>query len=148
VPQRPVPEPFEVRVLAHAGAVRVEVLGQLDFATAPRLAQALGALPSGGEVVVDLAGVTLMDTTGAAVLMRARHGRNLASMPDEPIDDQESWRPPEVLRRAAVYRDDGVSWERIRERTGVRYQGSEWFAARHAAGIPYRPPRPTGREQR
>jgi transposase len=70
-------------------------------------------------------------------------------MPDEPTDDLESWRPsPEVLRRAAVYRDDGVTWEQIRERTGMPYQRSEWFAARHAVGIAYRPPRPTEREQR
>lgn len=70
-------------------------------------------------------------------------------MPDEPTDDQESWRPsPEVLRPAAVYRDDGVTWEQIRERTGVPCQRGEWFAAWHAAGIAYRPPRPTGREQR
>jgi anti-anti-sigma factor len=84
VPQRHVPEPFEVRVLAHAGAMRVEILGRLDFATAPRLARALGALPSGGEVVVDLAGVTLMDTTGAAVLLRARDGRNLVVVHADP----------------------------------------------------------------
>jgi anti-sigma B factor antagonist len=86
VPQPHVPESFEVRVLAHAGAVRVEVLGQLDFATAPRLARALGALPSGGEVVVDLAGVTLMDTSGVGVLLRARHGRNLVVVhPDRNV---------------------------------------------------------------
>jgi anti-anti-sigma factor len=77
VPQTHVPEPFEVRVLAHAGGTRVEVLGQLDLATAPRLAEAFGALPSGGEVVVDLAGVTLMDSSGVAVLLRAGEGRSL-----------------------------------------------------------------------
>jgi anti-sigma B factor antagonist len=86
VPLPHVPEPFHVRVLAHAGAVRVEVLGQLDFATAPRMAQALGALPSGGEVVVDLTGVTFMDTSGVAVLVRARHGRNLVVVhPDRNV---------------------------------------------------------------
>jgi anti-anti-sigma factor len=71
-------------VLAHAGAMRVEVIGRLDVATAPRLARALGALPSGGEVVVDLAGVALMDTSGAAVLLRARHGRNLVVVHPDP----------------------------------------------------------------
>jgi anti-sigma B factor antagonist len=86
VPVPHVPESFHVRVLAHAGAVRVEVLGYLDVATAPRLAQALGALPSGGDVVVDLTGVTFMDTSGVAVLLHARHGRNLVVVhPDRNV---------------------------------------------------------------
>ncbi len=51
-------------------------------------------------------------------------------------------------RRAAAYRDDRVdvgvdpraNWRAVSE--------SEWFAAWHAARIPYRPPRPTEREHR
>jgi anti-sigma B factor antagonist len=77
VPRTHAPEPFEVRVLAHAGGMRVEVLGELDLASAPRLAEALDALPSGGELVVDLAGVTLVDSSGLAVLLRAGEGRSL-----------------------------------------------------------------------
>jgi hypothetical protein len=85
---------------------------------------------------------------GAARTARGATPKGVASIPDEPTDDQESCRPsPEVLRRAAVYRDDGVTWEQI-ERTGVPCQRSEWFTAWHAVGIAYRPLRPTGREQR
>jgi anti-sigma B factor antagonist len=86
MPQTRFPEPFEVHVLGHAGGIRVEVLGELDLATAPRLAEALGALPSGGELVVDLAGVTLMDSSGVAVLLRAGQGRSLVFVrPDRHV---------------------------------------------------------------
>lgn len=67
---------FDVAVLPAVGqndVVVVTVIGELDVATAPRLRQAIAAVTADGHrrVVVDLAGVDFLDSTGLGVLLGA-----------------------------------------------------------------------------
>ena len=59
---------FAVRI---EGDARVVVSGELDLATAPQLASAVEALASAGaqRVVVDLAAVSFIDSTGVSGLL-------------------------------------------------------------------------------
>jgi anti-sigma B factor antagonist len=68
----PLPEPFRCDVVQADGEVLVELIGELDLATSPLLERALEdvAASAGGRVVVDLRGLTFMDSTGLRVLMR------------------------------------------------------------------------------
>jgi anti-sigma B factor antagonist len=54
----------------------LSVRGEVDVATAPRLAEALreAASASSGDVTVDVSGVTFMDSTGLSALVEARRG--------------------------------------------------------------------------
>jgi anti-anti-sigma factor len=62
---------FDLTVEADAdGGVRITVRGELDLATAPRLRDAL-ADPGGRVVLVDLRGLTFMDSTGVRTLLQA-----------------------------------------------------------------------------
>ena len=54
------------------GACHVALRGELDLATAARLEQALAE--AGDEVVLDLRGLTFMDSTGVRVLLEAAAG--------------------------------------------------------------------------
>jgi anti-sigma B factor antagonist len=49
----------------------VPAASELDLATCPALAEALGAVPATDAVVVDLGGVTFCDSTGVSTLVRA-----------------------------------------------------------------------------
>ncbi len=63
-------EEFDVRSERLPGGVDViHVTGELDLATAPRVEEALAALD--GEVVVDLAQCTFLDSAGIRTLMGA-----------------------------------------------------------------------------
>jgi anti-sigma B factor antagonist len=70
---RPKPGLVTCRRYRHNGCTVVEVEGEVDLATAPTLqdalVEAIAAEPT--EVVVDLSGVTFMDSTGLAALVRA-----------------------------------------------------------------------------
>lgn len=73
--------PFSVAVEQRAGATVVHAEGELDILTAPQLREALlGVLKSAPatHLVVDLAGVDLIDSTGIGVLVGA-HRRVTAS---------------------------------------------------------------------
>lgn len=61
----------EVTVHEVAGAAVVEVTGEVDATTAPTLAGAIDALLAAGttRVVLDLAGTSLLDSTGIGVLV-------------------------------------------------------------------------------
>ncbi|MFC7492858.1 MULTISPECIES: STAS domain-containing protein [unclassified Nocardioides] len=65
---------FEVGIAHSAGHTVVEVSGDLDVFTATRLRQVLfdPVLCSGPHVVVDLDGITFMDSTGIGTLVAAR----------------------------------------------------------------------------
>ncbi len=52
-------------------ATVVAVGGELDVHTAPSLQAALGALDSSGRIVVDLTGVSFIDSTGLSVFVNA-----------------------------------------------------------------------------
>jgi len=68
--------PLDVDVAHTAYGALVAIAGELDMATVPRVSAALEAEPaaSAGAVVIDLAGVTFMDSTGIAELVKLEHG--------------------------------------------------------------------------
>jgi len=75
---------FGVATTQVGGYSVVAVTGELDVYTAPALEEALGDLVDAGsvEVVVDLTGVTFMDSTGLGLLIKAlkwtrEHGGSL-----------------------------------------------------------------------
>jgi anti-anti-sigma factor len=66
------PKPFQVSLDDHGGVVVLRVQGEVDTATAPRMAQVLDAqLATNRQLVLDLSEVDFMDLHGLAVLMRA-----------------------------------------------------------------------------
>ncbi|HWH15464.1 MAG TPA: STAS domain-containing protein [Miltoncostaeaceae bacterium] len=74
--------PFDVRVTADDGRALVHVSGELDLATASRFQRELGAALAAGPVVLDLAALEFIDSSGVraldAVLRDAdRGGRTL-----------------------------------------------------------------------
>jgi anti-anti-sigma factor len=63
--------------VTHAGeATTVTLVGEIDLSTSTQLNRELDVLldgtPVSGRLRIDLAGVTFMDTTGVAVLLKAR----------------------------------------------------------------------------
>jgi anti-sigma B factor antagonist len=57
-----------------AGVTLLAVFGEVDLATADQLYEAgMKALADGAPVRIDLAGVTFMDSTGLAALVRIRN---------------------------------------------------------------------------
>jgi anti-sigma B factor antagonist len=62
--------PFSVVTSPIGDGLVVEVTGEVDIATAPRLREALEQRPAaGGRLVVDLTGVTFMDSSGLGILL-------------------------------------------------------------------------------
>lgn len=82
--------PLEVDVRAVGFGTVVAIAGELDLGTAPRLNAALGssAVVQSDAVLVDLSGVTFMDSTGLKLLLtldndlRGRGGRMAIACPD------------------------------------------------------------------
>jgi anti-sigma B factor antagonist len=60
---------FDLTVAREGGSTRVSLRGELDLATAPRLEHALAE--AGDRVLLDLRGLTFMDSTGVRVLLEA-----------------------------------------------------------------------------
>jgi anti-sigma B factor antagonist len=95
-------EPF-VRTTTHGDRVVVHVAGDVDMGSVTTLRRVLHALgDAGADVVVDLGGVTFIDSTGVGVLVAAlrrtqRHGGRL-----ELVVDQE--RVMKVFRITALSR--------------------------------------------
>ena len=98
----PLPEPFRSDVVQADGEVRIELTGELDLATSPALERTLQdvtASTGGGRVVVDLRGLSFMDSTGLRVVMRwdgaapARRASHPSSSPARPPSNGCS-RPP------------------------------------------------------
>jgi anti-sigma B factor antagonist len=65
---------MEIRSTETDGGQRMELRGELDIGTAPQLEQAVErALEEGcREVVLDLTGTTLLDSSGLGALLRAK----------------------------------------------------------------------------
>ena len=65
-------EEFNIDVQRLAGLARVRPAGELDMATVARLDRQLSELLAAGvrRVVLDLRGLTFMDSTGLSVLLR------------------------------------------------------------------------------
>ena len=68
--------PLDVTVAHTAYGALVAIAGELDMATVPRVSAALETEPaaSAGAVVIDLAGVAFIDSTGLAALVKLEHG--------------------------------------------------------------------------
>ena len=64
--------PLDVEVSATAYGAMVSIAGELDLATVGRVREALGSetVEQAEAVVVDLTGVTFMDSTGLSALLR------------------------------------------------------------------------------
>ncbi len=68
----PVSAPLEVRRVDHPLGVVLVLRGELDLATVPLLQEHLDcAMRSGAAVVIDLAGLAFIDSSGLQVLLRA-----------------------------------------------------------------------------
>jgi anti-sigma B factor antagonist len=68
---------LEIGVELDGSAARVTARGELDLHTAPRLDETIGTLigeDTVRRVVVDLAGVTFLDSTGLHVLVKRARG--------------------------------------------------------------------------
>ena len=95
-PREPVPPsgrpPLGIEATAAPFGAVVSIAGELDIATVPRARTALEEEPVTGArtVVLDLSGVTFMDSTGLAVVMDlkreldARRGRLAIACPEGP----------------------------------------------------------------
>lgn len=67
------PPPFAIQVARlENGSVRVEVRGELDLSTSPELGTVLRhEITAGRSVLLDLSGVTFIDSTGLNALLAA-----------------------------------------------------------------------------
>jgi anti-anti-sigma factor len=79
------PNLFSATVQSVDGGMVVMLVGELDMATAPELSEVLESCLAAGppEVIVDLGGLTFVDSSGISVLVRAQQdliaqGRQLA----------------------------------------------------------------------
>jgi anti-sigma B factor antagonist len=68
-------DPFSATVVRAGADAVVTLVGELDMATAPSLADVLDSLLSDGpgEIVVDLAGLSFIDSSGLAVLVTTQN---------------------------------------------------------------------------
>ncbi len=82
-------EDFEVDLEAHDNDLWVLPRGELDLAGAPELAEALRlALASDArQIVVDLRGLQMLDSTGLRVLLEAQAGEGGARISFVPGND-------------------------------------------------------------
>jgi anti-sigma B factor antagonist len=64
---------MEIRTTTSEGTARLELHGELDIGTAPKLDAAVGRVLDEGvrDVVLDLGGTTLLDSSGLGALVRA-----------------------------------------------------------------------------
>jgi anti-sigma B factor antagonist len=68
------PQPLQIVVQPQLGQMHITLLGDLDMATAPLLANQLQAIDPDCEVVIDLALLTFLDSIGLGVFV-AEHKR-------------------------------------------------------------------------
>ena len=67
--------PFELHIRHRGDTLLLELEGEVDMSTAPRLAQALGAAAAPTRlVVVDLTAVGFLDSSGLNALVQAQRG--------------------------------------------------------------------------
>jgi anti-anti-sigma factor len=67
--------PVEVEVVSKDGSARILVRGELDLAGAPELDAALASIDGarGSDLVLDLTGVTFIDSSGIRSVLDAYH---------------------------------------------------------------------------
>ena len=88
----PVPPPFRCETDADGDVPLVRPIGELDIATAPEVDRHLQALLDGGgqRLVLDLRGVTFMDSSGLRLILRwqeaaKQEGRTFALIAGPPL---------------------------------------------------------------
>jgi anti-sigma B factor antagonist len=74
---------FAVERHTDAAVAMLEVIGEIDIATRPRLGEAIRRMlaETSGPVLVDLGAVTFMDSTGLALLLNLRRDAAAAERP-------------------------------------------------------------------
>ncbi len=73
----PTPQGFAVEVSDQgAGPVRIRVRGELDMSAAPELTDTIGKVDEGATVVLDMTGVTFLDSSAIGALVGC--GRELS----------------------------------------------------------------------
>jgi stage II sporulation protein AA (anti-sigma F factor antagonist) len=72
-----------VDVADSTGALRIRVSGEVDMACAPDLLGTIVSadVPAGGNLILDLAGVSFMDSSGINALVAAHHKRAAEGVP-------------------------------------------------------------------
>lgn len=91
--------PWSIEVSAVDGGTRLTLRGELDAATAVELGQHVSASPA-GDVQVDLAGVTFMDSSGLAAILESH--RRLAAQGRRLVLTQTSTAVQRVLELSGV----------------------------------------------
>jgi anti-sigma B factor antagonist len=64
-----VPDPFSVERTESTGTVVLALKGELDLAAVPHLVEAAAEIPAGAQLVIDLADLEFMDSSGLRALM-------------------------------------------------------------------------------
>jgi anti-anti-sigma factor len=64
-------EPFSVELVEEGDAVRIVARGEVDLATAPEFERVIASTGSSKRVVIDLGGVTFIDSSGLRALLLA-----------------------------------------------------------------------------
>jgi anti-anti-sigma factor len=74
------PSPFELRESRASDEVRLELRGELDLGVGDEVRRALerAAAEQPGRIVVDISGLTFMDSTGLGLLVQARENARTA----------------------------------------------------------------------
>ena len=79
------------------GEATLCIRGEIDIATAPQLAAALGRLATvTDQAILDFSGVSFMDSSGLKVLMAATHH------PDSPMDVRIRNASPDIVRSLRI----------------------------------------------
>jgi anti-anti-sigma factor len=99
------PQPLEIEITAEHATCLLRVAGEVDLATAPQLAAELAKID--GDVLVDLAAVTLLDSSGIGALVHAwkdlaASGRTLRTRSEQDI----VWRTMQVSGVAHLLNPD------------------------------------------
>lgn len=82
-------EEFAISAEEHDGDVVVEVRGEVDLSTAPVLDERLSGLADVHKLVIDLSGVSFLDSSGLGVLVRTSnkledHGGSIRLVVNQP----------------------------------------------------------------
>ena len=77
--------PFDVSVARDGESVTIALSGELDLATVDRAREALEQVPPGTPLVLDLSGLTFIDSTGLGLIAAAAQHTNghLSVIPDD-----------------------------------------------------------------
>ena len=98
-------EPLDIEILTEGDVCIAVVGGEIDMATAPQLDAALSGLD--GDVIVDLAAVTFLDSSGIGVLVRASQRSTAAGHVLRTRAERDNvWRTLQVTNLAELFNPD------------------------------------------